>query len=284
MKYTLIADSGSTKTQWRFVAEDGSFNEVFTQGINPYFMSKEEISALLIVSFSDKGQRKRVDKLYFYGAGCSHNEQCVIVKSALEMAFPKADIRVASDLLASAKALFGSSKGVACILGTGSNAAVYNGIEFTDTISSLGYILGDEGSGAYIGKKIITAFFHNELPLALQKEFQTCYTIQLQQVLNRVYKQDFPNRYLAGFAPFAAKNLSDPLIYSLVYEALHDFVKYQLASLSFDMQDYKIGFVGSVAFYFRSVLESIVLKKGYILSGIIAAPMDSLVAYHHQNR
>ncbi len=284
MKYTLIADSGSTKTQWRFVAEDGSFNEVFTQGINPYFMSKEEIRALLIVSFSDKGQRNSVDKLYFYGAGCSHNEQCVIVKHALEMAFPKADIWVASDLLASAKALFGSSKGVACILGTGSNAAVYNGTEFTDTISSLGYILGDEGSGAYIGKKIIAAFFHNELPLALQKDFQTCYTIQLQQVLNRVYKQDFPNRYLAGFAPFAAKNLSDPFIYSLVYEALQNFVKYQLAGLSFDKQDYKVGFVGSVAFYFRTVLESLILEKGYILSGIMAAPMDSLMAYHYHNR
>ena len=273
----IIADSGSTKTHW-VVSEGSTRNDYFSDGINPYFMNADEISRLLADTFSGLPAGK-IDSIIFYGAGCSLPEKCEIVRSGLSGYFSKADIEVHSDLLASAHALFGNKAGVACILGTGSNAAVFDGEKFIQKIRSLGYMLGDEGSGSYIGRQLLQAWFRNEMPEVLQQEFAAGYQTDTAKVLEALYNKPFPNRYLASFTPFASKHSDKVFIQNLMRNAFRDFIRYQLATLTFDKQ-LPIGFVGSVAFYFQDILKEELQKSGYTPGPVLQAPMEALVKYY----
>lgn len=275
----LIADSGSTKTHWMLLKDDGTQQELFCTGINPYFMDENQIVDLINKSIPKKVLSK-ADELYFYGAGCSNNDKCTIVNNALSRVFANSKIEVSNDLLASARALFGSNNGIACILGTGSNAAVYNGVDFDDKINSLGYMLGDEGSGAYIGKRLLIDFLHNDMPKDLYQKFAKEYNLNFHDVLDRIYKQDFPNRYLASFTPFASKNIKDSYIIEIIESSFDAFIKYQLDSLNFDKATASIGFVGSIAYHFKEILQSRLELNNYKLASIISAPMDGLVEYY----
>lgn len=276
----LIADSGSTKTQWNLVSEDKKVKESFSIGINPYFISKNQIIENLKQHFTDIGEREEVDKLFFYGSGCSLADKCEIVYSALKEVFVNANIEVASDLLASARAVFSNSKGISCILGTGSNVAIYNGEKFTGNINSLGYALGDQASGAYIGKELIRSFFQAEMPIELRIKFQQSYNVDLATVLDNVYNNKFPNRYLAGFATFASQNIENVFIKSLITKGIQQFILLQLGSLNFDKSQYEVGFVGSVAYYFKDILISHLELSGYKVGKIIKAPMEGLLEFH----
>lgn len=275
----LIADSGSTKTHWVLINSIGNQKEFFCEGINPFFVDENQIVDIVNQCIPTQ-ERVIVDSLHFYGAGCSNVQKCNIVQSALNQSFSNASIEVTNDLLASARALFGHSAGVACILGTGSNAAVYSGFDFVDQIKSVGYLLGDEGSGAYIGKQLLIDFLHRDLPTDLHQKFEIKYNFDINEVLDKVYKQKFPNRFLASFTPFATDNIDNEYIQNLISQSFGNFVRHQLNTLNFDKNANKVSFVGSVAFYFREILKSILESNGYSVGQILPSPMPGLVDFH----
>ena len=279
MNKTLIADSGSTKTHWVFANSQNEKEDYYSSGINPYFMNNAQIIELVneIFSYTDK---QEISNVYFYGAGCESDDKCGIVRDSLQLCFPNANIFVAEDLLASARALFGNGKGVACILGTGSNAAVFDGNDFTSKIDSLGYLLGDEGSGAYIGKQLLMDYYRKIMPLELRQSFQKEFNIKLGDVLDRVYKQESPNRYVASFAVFVSKHSDNEYIKAVTINAIDDFIKYQLGVIEFDKEKYELGFIGSISYYLKDILEQRLSLSGYKIAKIIKAPINDLVNYH----
>lgn len=276
----LIADSGSTKTHWVIVSKGVVSKEIFSIGLNPYFVNHDKIVEDLLFNYNDSNERAGVEHVYFYGSGCSAPEKCNIVYSSLKEVFVNATIEVESDLLASARAVFGNSPGISCILGTGSNVAVFDGQNFTDNINSLGYVIGDQASGAYIGKELVRTFFQFEMPEDLRNEFQNAYNIDLSTLLDKVYKSEFPNRYLASFTPFASKNIKNEFIIELITKGVKGFINHQLGALNFDKINYEVGFVGSVAYYFKDILITQLELNGYKVGKIIKAPMEGLLEYH----
>ncbi len=274
----IIADSGSTKTHWVVISEGKQTQSFFSEGINPYFLDSNKISLLVANCFSELNVED-VEEIYFYGAGCSLPEKCNIVQSALKKVFPKSQIETFSDLLASARALFGKEKGVACILGTGSNAAVYDGYRFVCKIQSLGYILGDEGSGAYIGRQFLKLFINKKMPKGLRIDFAKRYQTDITDILENIYKKPFPNRYLASFASFASEYPKDKFINSVIRNAFTLFIKYQLSTLEFDRK-IPVGFVGSIAFHFQNILKEELQCQGYALGNVLKEPIRKLAQYH----
>ena len=198
----LIADSGSTKTCWCVVSNGELLSQVITDGINPFYQTDLEIIALLDTQLIPKLENIEIDQIYFYGAGCSFPEKKVLVSRALVRFFSNAMIEIQSDLLGAARSLFQHKKGIACILGTGSNSCFYNGVEIVENVSPLGFILGDEGSGAVLGKLFVADCLKNQLPVALKEKFLSKYDLTPAIILDNVYKKPFPNRFLAQFTPF----------------------------------------------------------------------------------
>jgi len=278
MNKILIADSGSTKTHW-ILANKEDKKDFYCSGINPYFMNSPDIVELVDSTFLGIN-KDEVSSIYFYGAGCSNKEKCTLVKNALQYSFPKANVFVAEDLLASARALLGNKAGVACIIGTGSNAAVFDGENFTSQIDSLGHLLGDEASGAVIGRQLVIDYYRKVMPNELRTKFENDFDISLSNVLEKVYKEEFPNRYLASFAPFASKNIENEYINNLMNFIFDEFIEYQLGVINFNKDKMEIGFVGSIAYYFQDNLKDRLITKGYKIGKIIKAPIKDLVEYH----
>ncbi len=275
MNNILIADSGSTKTHWLIKNELEVISEFYTKGLNPYFVSSVDVIEVLSEHIS-KEESKFISKIYFYGAGCKAVDKRVIIENAFQRFFPKADYSVNGDLLGAAIALFGNKAGVACILGTGSNASVYDGQQFTDSINSLGYIIGDQGSGAYFGKLLLRDYFQDKMPKNLAVEFKDEFGIDYSEVLDSIYKKQFPNKYLANFTVFLSKNRGKAYIENILENGFQEFIDSQIKVLDFDKNELEIGIIGSVAYYFKDVLEAIILKNGYKFSTIIKEPMDGL--------
>jgi N-acetylglucosamine kinase-like BadF-type ATPase len=274
----IIADSGSTKTHWVLSIPGGLRHDFYSEGINPHFMDAATIASVA-ASVIPPAFTAEIREVIFYGAGCALPEKCALVHKALQPVFPHATIQTYSDLLAAAHALLGKSAGVACILGTGSNAAVFDGENFTQRITSLGYMLGDEGSGSYIGRRLLQAYFRKEMPAVLRKDFQAKFEVNTADVLEMIYRRPFPNRYLASFAPFASAHSDTAFIRQLVRSSFADFIQYQLATLVFDKQ-MPVGFVGSVAYHFHDMLKDELTQKGYKAGKILSEPMEALVAFH----
>ena len=274
----LIADSGSTKTQWVLLSQDGTQQALYSQGINPYFLDSDEIQDIVKHRFQDI-PKDEIEEVIFYGAGCALADKCKLVHEALVGVFEQAVVQVYSDLLAAAHALFGNRTGLVCILGTGSNTAVYNGANFDDRIQSLGYLLGDEGSGGSIGRKLLQAFLRGEMPSELQDDFAGSFSVDVPIVLNNIYKKPFPNRYLAGFASFAGKHKQHVFIQSIIRNSFKEFIKYQLEVLQFE-KGIAIGVVGSIAYYFQDILNDELNSSGYSSAIIIKEPIHELVRFH----
>lgn len=274
----VIADSGSTKTHWRIISSDGSSESLDSVGLNPFFIEAKDLVEVMEHCFHLQ-ELKDIEEVYFYGAGCAGKEKCDFMKEVLSKVFFRANIHVHSDLLASAHALFGDQPGVACILGTGSNAAVYNGQVLEEKINSLGYILGDEGSGSYIGKQLLLAYFRQEMPSNIRKDFQDSYQISRQSTMDNIYRKPFPNRYLASFAPFASKHNKTDFIRDLIKKSFSHFVDYQLSTLHFD-STMEVGFVGSVSFYFKDILKEVLAERGYIMGNVLKEPIAKLMQFY----
>jgi hypothetical protein len=260
----LIADSGSTKTDWCLTGPGRDKKIYHTVGFNPYFIDTEAIYQSLSEDLLSALEPEAVSAIYFYGAGCSTPEKKDIVRNALTMAFPRTkEIFVGHDLLASARALLGKNKGFAAIIGTGCNTCLYDGNDVSLNIDSLGYLLGDEGSGSYIGKKIVRDFMRRRLDPDMMERF----------------KERFPNRYLAGFCKFADEYQSHPYIRNKVRDSFRDFFK-NLVSKYPDYKKYTFNSVGSVAFVFRDILEEVAQSYDMKMGKIIRSPLDDLVQFH----
>lgn len=277
----LIADSGSTKTSWCF-SETGKKPEQFnTGGVNPFFRTTENIvtewKETPLANLSGK-----VNRIFFYGAGVVNEEKATVIKKALDSIFPNAKKEVHSDLLAAAHATLGNKSGIACILGTGSNSCLYDGKKITAHVSPLGFILGDEGSGAVLGRQLVGDYLKKTMPAELQHLFQQKYPLEYADFLNRVYRQEKPNRFLAGFVSFLSENIQHEYCKNLVENAFDSFIVRNVVQYP-GYQNQPLCFVGSVAFYFQKQLKSVLLKRKMVPEIILKEPLLNLMKFHLQN-
>jgi glucosamine kinase len=278
----LIADGGSTKTDWRLIKEGREYKQVQTSGFNPYLVGSDEIEVILWKELQPYIDNKGISAVYYYGAGCSTPVKNMIVETAFEKIFPGARLYISHDLLAASHALCGDEEGIAAILGTGSNSCYYDGNDIKDGIFSLGYFFGDEGSGAYLGKQLLTAYLHNELPEDIEANFKEKYPMSRESILDAVYTKPSPSRFLASFSKFINDHRDHPYIYNLIAQAFREFYKYQVCCYN-RHKDIPVHFVGSVAFHYRDILTIIGLEFGIKTGKFIKAPIDGLVEYHREN-
>ncbi len=278
----LIADSGSTKTDWRIIAEDGSIQQLKTEGFNPYYQSSSEISRVVKRDLLPK-ITSDISTIHFYGAGCANPEKNAIVKDALQENFQNCTIEINSDLLAAARATCNHEQGIACILGTGSNSCLFDGKEIIENVRPLGFVMGDEGSGAYLGKMLLISYLRSELPEELAEKFSDRYRVSIDEVLQKVYKESFPNKYLASYSKFLFDNISEPYIYQLVYQAFEIFLKKNVMKYE-NHENVKVHFVGSIAFYYANVLRQVASDLGIAVKNILETPIAGLTLYHQKIR
>ncbi|OFX59650.1 MAG: hypothetical protein A2046_11765 [Bacteroidetes bacterium GWA2_30_7] len=274
----LLADSGSSKTDWVLINNDQQLSYFNTIGLNPYFTDSLKVTESIqsILSFEIINQ---IDNVFFYGAGCSNSDKSEIIKKGIQSIIKKVEISVKSDLLGAARALFKNEKGIAVILGTGSNAGFYNGKEIIKNVGSFGYILGDEGSGAFLGLSLIKSYLNKELPKNLSEKFEKQYKTSKTEILENVYKKPFPNRYLAGFTKFIKENIDEEFIYSLVYNSFLKFFLNQIEKYE-KKEAEKIRFTGSVAHHFQEILLKVSSHLNYKVDLILEKPINELVKYH----
>ena len=280
MSTKLIADSGATKCEWCLIT-NGRKKQVITKGISPYFLNQQEIIALLQNELLPKLKKADIQEVYFYGTGLGHDENKKMVSAALKKVFRGAKITTNTDMLGAARALCGKEKGIACILGTGSNSCYYNGSRIMKSGASLGYILGDEGSGAYLGKKVLQYYLYNTFDEDLKSRFDAQFVTTPNEILESVYKKALPNRYLAGFTIFLAENRGHYMIENIIEDGLNDFFfchlhKYRESWIS------PINFIGSVAFGFKDVLQDLCDSYELELGQVLQSPMQGLVKYHKE--
>ena len=274
----LIADSGSTKTEWCLL--NGKKKTIFiTSGMSPYFLNGDQMQELLTNDVLPKTKKVNVDEIFFYGTGCSNPDNVKIVKKAFKNIFPKAVISIDHDLLAAAKALCGSQKGIACILGTGSNSCYYNGKKIIKNSPGLGYVLGDEGSGAYLGKKVLQYYLYNTFDEDLRSRFDAKFVTNNTEILNAVYKQPLPNRYLASFAIFLAENRGHYMIENIIEDGLNDFFFNHVYKYK-ESWTLPVNFVGSIAYGFKDVVTQLCEEYQLEAGKIIKNPMQGLIEYH----
>lgn len=277
----LIADSGSTKTDWALCnTKEHTIKNYNTIGFNPYFIDTDAIYDALNENLLNKVDVTNINKIYFYGAGCSTDNKKNIVYNALKKAFNTATIEVNHDLLGSAKALLGNTSGFAAILGTGSNTCIYDGKNCIANIDSLGYLLGDEGSGSYIGKKLVRDYMRKLMPSNLLEEFRNEFSLTSnEQILHTLYNKPSPNRYLASFCRFTTLHKNNSYISDIVSESFQDFFR-NIVSKYPNYQNYTFNSVGSVAFAFKNILEEIAMTNGMQVNRIIKSPIQQLAEYH----
>ncbi len=273
----LIADSGSTKTDWRLLS-DNSVKAFRTIGFNPYFVSAQDIAESINKS-ELSNYLNEVKSIYFFGAGCSAKDQCLLISNNLSKVFINSVINVDSDISGACKSLLANEQGIAVILGTGSNSAFYKDKKIVYAQPSLGYILGDEGGGSYIGKKFISSYLRNELPSELLRAFEKRYHLSKREILVSIYKGKFPNRYLASFAVFLHEHIGHEFISELVEKSIEDFFILNLLKYP-ESQTNVIRFTGSVSYYFADIIKKLGLKYKLKIDKIKKQPIDGLVNYY----
>jgi N-acetylglucosamine kinase-like BadF-type ATPase len=276
----LIADSGSTKTDWRAIGHQMPTRQYHTPGMNPYYQTLPELVKTL-----QEGLLPQVEEapssVYFYGAGCTEGEAQNTMAHAIRQVFPHTEVTVAGDMLAAARATCGHQEGIACILGTGANSGYYNGQSLIARVPPLGFILGDEGSGAYFGKQLVTAYLRKRMPENLATYFQKRYPMDETAFLQHIYREPYPNRFLAGFTKFMFHHLHDPFIARMIAEGFRTFFREHIAHYA----GYKlvpVHVVGSVGFYFSTILRQEAADMGIRIQHILETPISGLTLYHQQ--
>ena len=276
----LIADSGSTKTYWALVLEDGKKRKIIqTQGLNPYFTPPDKMREILHHELANNLAGANVTHIYFYGAGCSTETNNRLIHDHLQRFFIEAQIEIFHDILGAARALFGREQGIACILGTGCNSCFYDGEEVFTKVPSLGYLFGDEGAGSYLGKKLLGGYFKDELPEQIKTAFDERYNFSLEDILHALYVDPFPNRFLASFSLFLKDHTEDPYIHDLIYSSFNAFIEAHI--IRYDhYSSYPVGFIGSIACQYQEILHETAASKGIKVSKILKEPVEGLVEYH----
>ena len=275
---TLIADSGATKCEWMLL-HNKKRKLIFTTGISPYFLNGEEIKDLLERELLPKLKNVVVEQLFFYGTGLGNPNNLEIIKNVFKNLFKNAKVEINTDLLAAARALCGKEKGMACILGTGSNSCFYNGKKIVKNSPGLGYVLGDEGSGAYLGKKVLQYFLYNTFDEDLRSRFDARFITNSVEILEKVYKEPLPNRYMASFAIFLAENRGHYMVENIIEDGLNDFFHTHLYKYT-ESWKMPIHFIGSVAYGFKDVLLDLCNTYELELGNVLQKPMDGLVKFH----
>lgn len=276
----LIADSGSTKTDWRLVTPDRQLRAIQTDGFNPYYQTTDQIITTLRSQLTPHLDDADVREVFFYGTGCTGPTVNHIVANALRAVLPDLQtIDVNSDMLGAARGSAGHEPGIVCILGTGSNACCYDGTQIIRGIQSLGFWLGDEGSGGYLGKTLVRDFFQERLPADLEAAFQNQYGLDRATLLENAYQKPYPNRYFASFTSFLADHLAHPYIATLVRDAFTLFLTTYVKRFP-EADQWPVNFVGSIAYYFVEPLRMAVQKSGLQLGNILKAPVERLVEFH----
>jgi glucosamine kinase len=281
MSVTLIADSGATKAEWCLL-HNGKKKILFTQGISPYFLDTDQIAELVTKELASKLKNVTIEQIHYYGTGCSNIENAKSVKKALARVFPKAVVHVNTDLMAAARAVCGNEKGVACILGTGSNSCFYNGKTIVKNSPGIGYVLGDEGSGAYLGKKVIQYYLYNTFDEDLRARFDAKFVTTASEILDNVYKKPLPNRYMASFALFLAENRDHYMIENIIEDGLNDFFFQHLCKYN-EVWKYPVNFVGSVAYGFKDVIKELCSSYEFEMGKVLKNPMEGLIKYHRES-
>lgn len=277
----LIADSGGSKIDWRIIQVDGSIEQANTSGFNPYYQNIEDLKKNL-KEFIVPIIKGKISKIYFYGAGVSSVKNQNNVKAAFTEYFPEAQIEIGWDLLAAARALCGHEAGIACILGTGSNSCLYDGNNIIGNIANLGWILADEGSGANIGKKFLVDYLREKMPSPLANQFQKRFPLTREEFLEKIYQQEKPNAFLAGFTKFIFQHLNDPYCYQLIYNSFKEFYENNVMKYE-NYQNLKVHFTGSIAFYFSDILRQVANDKGITVKNILEGPIAGLTLFHRQD-
>lgn len=276
----IIADGGSTKTNWCLLNKAGQKIYFNTEGYNPYFVSTKYIIDSLKKDLPSDLELDKIKEVNYYGAGCSTDDKVKIVVDALQSVFKKASIYVGHDLLAAARALLGLNQGFAAILGTGTNTGVYNGKDIIHNIDSAAYILGDEGSGCYIGKKLLTDYLRGYMPEVVRERFWETYKLTVDEVTDFVYTKPLANRFCASFSKFVYdNNVHAEYSRGIVKTSFVDFFE-NLVSHYPNYKDYTFNCIGSVGYNFRNVLEETAIEYGMEVGKIIRSPIDDLVHYH----
>ncbi len=273
----LIADSGSTKTHWCLVDCKTIVKEIYTNGINPFYQSEADILKELESELKPQ-VKEEVSEVFFYGAGCSFPEKKQMVNNAIAAIFPEAKIYIYNDLLAAARALFQDKSGIACILGTGSNSCFYDGESIVANVSPLGFILGDEGSGAVLGKKFIGDLLKNQLCEDLSRKFFDEFKLTPAEIMDAVYKQPFPNRYLARFTRFMSVHKEDEGVSKIINQSFAEF--FQRNVWQYNYKEHACSFVGSIAYYFKDLLVHAAAANNVQVGEVVKSPMDGLIKYH----
>ena len=275
----LLADSGSTKTDWCVADGAAEICRIATHGTNPFFQSADEIAREVDGGLLPQLGNRPIEQIRFYGAGCAFPDKIAVIRDVLAARFTAADIEVGSDMLAAARALCGRNAGIACILGTGSNSCLYDGTEITANVSPLGFILGDEGSGAVLGRTLVGDCLKNQLPTGLREKFLSRFGLTPADILEQIYKKPVPNRFLAGLSPFLAENLDVPEIRALVKNGFASFLRRNVLQYP-DCRELPVHFTGSVAYYYKEILEETAVESGLRIGSIVRTPMEGLVRYH----
>lgn len=273
----LIADSGATKTDWCLIEHGEIIHRFNTKGISPIFQSENEIAEEIKENVFPQLKETMPDAIFFYGTGCIP-EKIENVKNAINTSFPIETIEVYSDLVAAAHASCGNKAGIACILGTGSNSCQWDGEKIVKQVSPLGFILGDEGSGGSMGKLLVGDMLKNQLSDELKEKFLEQYKLTPAIIIDKVYREPFPSRFLASVTPFLLQNIHDDAIKNIVKRSFSEF--FQRNVMQYDYKDHKVNFIGSIAYHYAATLKEVAQEKSITIGQIDQSPMEGLVKYY----
>lgn len=276
----LIADAGSSKIDWLILSPQGEcLAQASSDGVNALLAEADVVEEQFAAAKKSLGDFPEFSEIHYYGAGCATERVCARIREIISEVWKADKINVESDLLAAARALFGHQSGIACILGTGSNSCFYDGEKIASNIPSLGFILGDEGSGAALGKRLLADAFKRQLPEKVRMDFMREYDLSLSDILDRVYREPRPNKFLASLVPFIKNNLWNPYIYSLV---LHEFTVFFKRNVAMYPGAHRqpVGFIGGIASGFEPILREAAASQGFSVGKVLTRPLDALAAFH----
>ncbi|MDZ4713956.1 MAG: N-acetylglucosamine kinase [Cytophagales bacterium] len=276
----IIADSGSSKIDWRLLCNDGAIRQASSPGFNPYYQPIDHLEKS-IAEFVLPVATEEVEKIFFYGTGVSSEKNQQTVKTVFNHFFSGAVVKIEWDLLAAARALCGKERGIACILGTGSNSCLYDGTGITGQVANLGWILADEGSGTSLGKKLLFDYLRKQMPEPLAGQFQKRFPFSREEFLEKVYQQEKPSTFLASFSKFIFQHLKEPYCYKLVYDGFAEFYENNVMKYE-GYRETKVHFVGSIAFYYSDVLRQVANDKGVTVKNILETPIAGLTLFHQE--
>ena len=277
----LIIDAGSTKMDWILLDGKEVMTRFTTEGFNPNYAERQYLDNM--VSFVETqclaSQKTEIQYIHYYGTGCGNEQNCFLIKKVFLHHFPNAEIHVCHDLIAACHALLGRDKGIACILGTGSNSCLYDGMNIIEEAVSLGYLVGDEGSGMHIGREVVRAYFYGFMPENLRQKFETEYHLGLKDFIHRLYHEGQSSKYLASFARFAGENQAHPYIQDLVKDCFKAFIEAFVLRYA-ECKSLKISFIGSVAFHFKDLLKESLTEYGLTMGEVMQTPAEGLIRYY----